>query len=167
MSIELPRHQSAPMVEPVLDLRACVRVGLKLAAFLSVCVLVLLVLASAGVLLGLLPEAEPPLRDVWIPLPVILAAYFVGGATGGAAWWAMRPLRRSVAGWIHTGVVITAAAFGTVGVLGAIAYSLVGLNIGDVRSVGAAWAGALMMLVGPAVVVGPFVGLWMWFAQRD
>lgn len=107
-----PRHR-LPAVEVDGDLRSSVRKGLRLAARLSAAVVLMLLVVTGGVLLGLLPDGRPSLRELWLSVPLILAAYFAAAAAGGAAWsLTRRHRRRSVGGWMLSGVVVTGAAGG-------------------------------------------------------
>ena len=163
MSIGPPRFLDAQASERGRELRSGARWGLKFAAYLSLWVVVMLAVVSAGVLMGVLPEGSTPLRDVWLPLPLILAVYFIGGAAGGGMWAMTRPLRRrSVAGWILAGMATAGATAGIVGVLGASLFTLSLALVADPRPIAGPWILAAIIFAASTLLVGPCIGLGLW-----
>src|SRR5262249_45643094 len=113
-STTLPTSTNKPPSRP--SLGKDVRGGLLYAAGLSI--LALIIIGAEGV------SSAAGIRKVsdWDQLPggllLIVAGFFMGGTLGGFAFWALRPLRRTVLGWALTGFVIGALAYGAIGLTG-------------------------------------------------
>jgi len=144
------------------ELRSSVRKALGMAARLSAVVVLLLLVVTAGVVLGLLPDGSPPLREVWPQVPLVLAGYFAAAAGGGAAWsLTRRHRRRSVGGWMLSGIAIVGAAGG---VVPPIVFALRTLLRAIASGPAAARDGWTVVAIFAAawLFVGVLAGLWMW-----
>jgi len=143
-----------------------VRLGIRYAALLSV-----LVLATFAVAIPMVAAFRPSelsgVVDVLVMLPLVFAAYFMGGVLGGAALWVLRPLRRWVVGWVATGVLIAGAAYGSVGLVAAVAYVYGGINMMDYTSPADAWSSLLPVTLMTSLGAGIPGGLLFWWKERD
>ena len=146
------------------DLRSSVRKALGLAARLSATVVLMLLVVTAGVLLGLVPDGRPPLRELWMPIPLVLAGYFSAAAAGGAAWSVTRRhRRRSVGGWILSGIASTGAAGGILPMAFFAVETLLRAITSGPASARAGWVLVAIFAAG-WLVLGLLVGMGTWFA---
>ena len=144
------------------DLRSSVRKALGLAARLSAAVVLMLLVVTGGVVLGLIPDGRPSLREVWLPIPLILAAYFAAAAAGGAAWsLTRRHRRRSVGGWMLSGIAITGAAGGVVPVAVFAFRTLLRIIASGPDSARGGWV-VVAIFAAAWLLLGVLVGLWLW-----
>jgi hypothetical protein len=106
------------------------------------------------------------LEQVPSALPLILAAYFLGGLVSGIALWGLRPLRRHVLGWALTGFVIGTLAYGAIGLTGVLGYYS-GVNLLDLSSAQEGWD--LLPVLAPTLglLVGVPGGFYFWYKQRQ
>lgn len=158
-----PRHRHRT-VGAESDLRSTVRNALGMAGRLSAAVVLMLLVVTAGVLLGLVPDGRPPLRDLWLPIPLILAGYFAAAAGGGAAWSVTRRhRRRSVGGWILSGIASTGAAGGILPMAFFAFETLLRAIASGPASARGGWTVVAIFAAG-WLVLGLLVGLGTWFA---
>jgi hypothetical protein len=158
----LPRIVS----EPRPALKDDVRLGIRYAVILSSSVLatfVVVMLVAAVVR----PRELAGGVSVLVMLPLVFAAYFLAGVLGGAALWALRPLRRWVVGWVATGILIAGAAYGSMGLIAAVAYVYGGINMMDYTSPAEAWDGLGTVTAIASLGAGIPCGLWYWWKERD
>jgi hypothetical protein len=137
------------------------RRGWSYAAGLSFVAFVIIGVASSTRAASAQPEDAEQLRA---GLAMIIVGYFLGGTLAGVALWTLRPLRRWLLGWMLTGFVISALAYGAVGVTG-IGGLHVGANLLDFESAAEGWRllPRLMLFTG---LPGSLAGLYYWSRER-
>lgn len=156
----------AVVSEPRPTLKDGVRLGIRYAVILSLSVLAMFAVAILVVAVFRPRELRGAI-DVLVMLPLVFAAYFMAGVLGGAAMWALRPLRRWVVGWVATGVIIAGAAYGSLGLIAAVAYVYGGINMMDYTTPADAWSSLLPSTAMASIGAGIPGGLWYWWKERD
>jgi len=96
---------------------------------------------------------------------VAIVGYVMAGLIGGAAIWALRPIRRWLVGWLLNGVVVACVAYGSIGLLGAILYQGTGINLFDYASPAEAWRDLPGMIIGIGLTVGIPGGAYFWWKR--
>lgn len=147
-------------------LKECVRLGIRYAVILSVFVLAMFAVVIPGVAV-FRPRELRGVVDVLVMLPLVFAAYLLAGVLGGAALWALRPLRRWLVGWVATGVVVAGAAYGSMRLIAAVAYVYGGINMMDYTTPADAWSSLLPVTAMASMGAGIPGGLWYWWKERD
>ncbi len=99
---------------------------------------------------------------LWLVIP---GSYLIAGSAGAAAFWALRPLRRTILGYALTGALLAMIAYGTIGLAMAVFYEPVGRIFLENSSPEEAWA---LVRTSPPVFgfFGLCAGVWSWF-KRD
>ena len=92
-------------------------------------------------------------------------SYIVASQTGALAFFVLRPLRRSVLGWMATGFAIAVIAYGTIGLALAIFYDPVGREFLRDSTQQEAWE---MVKFTPLLgIVGVLAAAWQWRKARS
>jgi hypothetical protein len=139
--------------------------GLKMAAVFSAVALTVLAIGLTASLFGVRwSDGEGPL-EVIVGIGFVIAAYGVAGVVGGVAVWALTTLRRTVIGWVLTGMVIAGIAYGAMGVAGAVAYLWLGINLLEFDGPEGVWRQTAIVTFGLAIVAGIPGGLFFWWKE--
>jgi hypothetical protein len=110
-------------------------------------------------------DPELPWRTLGAMVLVVSMSYVVASQVGALAFFVLRPLRRSVLGWMATGFAIAVVAYGTVGLAMAIFYDPVGRLFLRDSTPQEAWA---MVKFTPFLgIVGALAAAWQWRKARS
>ena len=96
---------------------------------------------------------------------LIFLAYLLGAAGVGVGLFFLRPLRRWLLGWIVSGYVLGVMVYGSMGLMLAVGYQYLGVNLLKARSVKDAW-GSVVPTALICGVVGALVATMWWFQSR-
>ena len=119
------------------ELRNDLRMGVFFAVGFSVAAVLAVAIGAFTDWVGLAEYSD--WSEFPIGFPLIIAGYFAGGILGGVAFWLLRPLHDSDFGCILTGCVIGTIAFGSISLIGVLAYVHLNINIFDFESPRQAW----------------------------
>lgn len=131
--------------------------------------LILLLEAIALLVFGdsMRPGPSPSAGQVGLAFAVLLPIYIAAGALGGLLLGVLRSARRSLFGWILSGIVVTLVVSATSSLAGRVTLALTGLNLVDSDSPRAPWpldARQLALAAGIGTVLG--VLAWRWLPGR-
>lgn len=110
------------------------------------------------------PGPDPSTSSVVLALVLLLPIYLLAGAGGGLLLGLLRSARRSIIGWILSGIVVTFLVHATSTVAGRISLSLTGLNLVDSDSLRAPWAlglRELALIIGGGTLLGVAARRWL------
>jgi hypothetical protein len=100
--------------------------------------------------------------SIWLVVP---SSYIVAGLVGANIVFLLRPLRRSLVGWALTGIGVSAAAYGVVGVALALFFDPVGRTFLDNTTPTEAWHMIPWVVVGLSPI-GALTGIYMGAKDR-
>jgi hypothetical protein len=100
--------------------------------------------------------------SIWLVVP---GSYVVAGLVGANIVFLLRPLRRSLVGWALTGVGVSAAAYGVVGVALALFFDAVGRTFLDDTTRTEAWH-MIPGIVTALSPIGALAGIYMGVKDR-
>ncbi|MBV9109739.1 MAG: hypothetical protein JO306_10070 [Gemmatimonadetes bacterium] len=149
--------------EKPLSLRDSVRAGLRIATALTLCSLGLL---TASIVVAIVGRKGGNVVEILSYIPLVAAGYYAAALLGGTVFWALGPLRRNVIGWLLTGIAVMGCVYGSVCVIGTLAYLVAGINLLELRSPETAWSNLLPVTTVGALVGGIPVGLFAWWKDR-
>gem|GEM_PF-3649161 len=101
-------------------------------------------------------------RELALGLLLVFASYFGAGALGGAGFWLVQPLRRTILGWVLTGMLLAVVAYGIIGLSAILGYIYLGVNVIGYESVNEAWQ-SLLWITGVTAIVGGIAGAYYWW----
>jgi hypothetical protein len=148
------------------SLRADLVAGIFMAGLFSCVAAIPFGLVALANLVRLIHKQSPelPWRTLGAMALVVLASYTVASQVGALAFFVLRPLRRSVLGWMATGFVLATIAYGTIGLALAVFYDPVGREFLTNSTEAEAWQ---MVRFAPVLgLVGLVAGVWLWWKAR-
>ena len=107
---------------------------------------------------------EVPWATLGAAALVMTGSYVVAGQIGALAFFLLRPMRRSVVGWMLTGFWIAFAAYGTVGVALAVFHEPVGALFLEDSSQLEVWQ--LVRWTPWMGGIGVIGGAWQWWKEH-
>jgi hypothetical protein len=147
-----------------MSLRQDIRGGLWFAVWFSI--VALAIIAALGIQ-SLVGAKISGWSNLPVELPIIIASYVGAGLLGGVGFWATRPLRRWLVGWVLSGIFIGTLVYGSVGLIGVLGYVYLGLNIFDFKSHAEAWSMLPWISLGCGTLTGGPLGAYYWSRERS
>jgi hypothetical protein len=146
------------------SLRDDISTAMYMATGLSMLALLVFIVGGLAALFGFLQT------DRWWDIPgamvLVFASYFTAALLGGFAFWALRPLRRVLLGYILTGAVVAIIVYGSVGLLGILGFVCLNINLFEFQSEADAWRLWPRVSLTAGLLTGIPAGLYYWYKQH-
>ena len=109
---------------------------------------------------------EIPWGTYFAIIIAVPASYVLAGVVGASAAFLTRPLRVNVLGWVLTGALLSAIAYGSVGLMLAVWYNPVGATILEDSSKHEVWV-LIPIIMGFLAPIGAGLGVYAWWRDRQ
>jgi hypothetical protein len=119
---------------------------------------------------SVLPSGHPAASRVVFALAALLPVYLLAGAAGGLLLGVLHSARRSMPGWILSGIVVTFMVHATSSVAGRLTLALTGLNLVDSDSLRSPWPLGLRdlaLIIGAGTILGLLARRWLPVRSRQ